>query len=417
MRSERSSNLLEHLAWAAFERAPQGTEGLLRFVRAQVLPRFALRLPIYRVTGSTRAGAKAAAIFAGYWDDRDFIVNRFFGGSFARVRLGSASVYGLPSVLRSLRSDADLTIARVARSLVAPVFGREQLCVPEAIDGEIALSTTPPALPLTTQTAKHNARVVRDNELTWTVSHDLKDCDKFIATMYEPYLAARHGERGVRKEPYRVRRQFRHGALLLVQHRRVPVAGATVIVDTPALRSGVLGTVDGGKELLKLGVVSALYLFGAEYARQLGLTRFNLGASNPSLVDGVLSHKCAWGARVVDRHESLRDYVLGWNEPTAAVAELLAHTPLIVRDAEGLSVLAALAPPLARASSPGGAFERGLAEPDDVARLAKHAAAAGLRRVIVLGDPARMPSSVWAVQGVPAEETREAAYPVGASLV
>jgi hypothetical protein len=401
VRSERSVDPLEHLAWAAFERAPQGTEALIRFVRARILPRFGLRLPIYRLTGATRTGAQASAIFAGHWDDRDFVVNRFFGGSFASVRLGSASIYALPSVLRRLGADADLTIARVARALVAPVFGREQLCVPEAVDGEIALSTTPPALPLTTQTAKHNARVVRDNELSWTVSHDLEDCDRFIATMYEPYLAARHGERGIRKEPYRVRRQFRQGALILVQHRGAPVAGATVVVDKPALRSGVLGTLDGGKELLKLGVVSALYLFGAEYARQLGLTRFNLGASSPSLVDGVLSHKCAWGARIVDRDESLRDYVLGWNEPTLAVAELLAHTPLIVRDAEGLSVLAAVAPDTA---------------PEGLAKLAKHAAAAGLRRVMVLGDTSRMPSSVWAVRRVPAEEIRETAYPLEASL-
>jgi hypothetical protein len=409
--------LFEHLAWAAYERAPRGTEALIRFVRARILPRLGFRLPIYRVTGATRSGAKAVAIFAGHWDDRDFILNRFFGGSFTRDRLGSASIYALPSALRRLGADADVTIARVARSLVAPVFGREQLCVPEAVDGEIALSRTAPALLLTTKTAKHNARVVRDNELTWTVSHDLEDCDRFIATMYEPYLAARHGERGIRKEPYRVRRQFRQGALLLVQHRGAAVAGATVVVDTPTLRSGVLGTLDGGKELLKLGVVSALYLFGAEYARQLGLTRFNLGASSPSLADGVLSHKCAWGARVVDRNESLRDYVLGWNEPTAAVAELLAHTPLIVRDGEGLSVLAAVAPDhLAAATPGGGALDKGISEPEGLAKLAKHAAAAGLRRVMVLGDRSRMPSSVWAVRRVPAHETRDAAYRLEASL-
>jgi hypothetical protein len=414
---ERSSNFLEHLAWAALERAPHRADAVIRFIRAQVLPRLELRLPIYRLSGQTRTGLQASAIFAGHWDDRDFLVNRFFEGPFARVRLGSTSVYALPSALRRLRSDADLTIARVSRRLVLPVFGREHLCVPEAVDCEIVLSATPPALPLATKTAKHNAKIVRDNELTWSVSHDLRDCDAFIATMYEPYLAARHGTRGIRKEPYRVRRQFRQGALLLVHHRGEPVAGGTLMVDASVLRSGVLGTADGGKNLLKLGVVSALYLFGAEYARQLGLDRFNLGASNPSLADGVLVHKFAWGGRVVDRNESFRDYVLGWSEPTAAVVELLAHTPLIFRDAEGLSVLAAVTPPAEEAregTSSEPANRDGPVAPD-LARLSKQAAAAGLRRVIVLGDGSRLPAGVWAVQRVAAERIRAAAYPLEAT--
>ena len=412
MTSERSPDLLGHLAWAAFERAPQRVDRVIRTFRANVLPRFGFRLPIYRLTGKTRAGAQASAIFAGHWDDRDFLVNRFFDGSFARVRVGAASVYALPSALRRLRSDVDLTIARVARPLVAPLFGRDHLCVPEAVDSEIGLSVTPPALPLTNRSARHNAKIVRDNELTWTISHDLRDCDGFIATMYEPYLATRHGERGIRKVPYQVRRQFRQGALLLVHHRGVPVAGSTLTVDTPVMRWGVLGVLDGGKELLKLGVVSALYLFGAEYARQLGLERFNVGASNPSLADGVLIHKCAWGGRIVDRAASLRDYVLGWSEPTAAVVELLAHTPLIVRDAERLSALTAVVP-LAEAGYEGSTRDPGkgdAAVTADLTRLSKQADAAGLRRVIVLGDRSRLPPTVWAVQRVPAERIRAGAY-------
>jgi hypothetical protein len=413
--SDRSLKFLEHVAWTAFERAPHRADAVIRFVRAQVLPRLG-RLPVYRLVGKTRAGTNASAIFAGYWNERDFLVDRLFDGSFERTHLGDTSVYALPATLQRLRPEVDLTIARVARPVAARVFGREHLCVPEAVDCEIALSETPPALPLTTKTAKHNAKIVRDNELTWTVSHDLRDCEAFIATMYEPYLVARHGRRGVRKAPYRVRRQFRHGTLLLIHHRGVPVAGGTLVVDAPVLRSGVLGTADGGKELLKLGVVSALYLFGAEYARQRGLRRFNLGASNPSLVDGVLTHKCAWGARIVDRDESFRDYVLGWGQPSAAVVELLAHTPLIVRDGEGLSVLAAVLP---LAAGDGAKIDpsppRGPVA-EDLARLSKLAAASGLRRVIVLGDRSRMPPGVWAGQRVAAERIRATAHDLEATL-
>jgi hypothetical protein len=418
MSSERASGFLEHLAWAVFERSPQRTDAAIRFLRAQVLPRLALRLPVYRLTGKTRGGVDASAIFAGHWDSRDYIVNRFFDGSFARVRLGATSIYALPGTLRDLRSEADLTIARISRPVAARVFGREHLCVPEAVDCEIALSDEPPALPLTTKTAKHNAKVVRDNELTWSVSHEMRDCEGFIEGMYEPYLVARHGGRGVRKAPYRVRRQCRQGALLLVHHRGVPVAGGTLIVDAPVLRTGVLGTAHGGKDLLKLGVVSALYLFGAEYARQRGLSRFNLGGSNPSLVDSVLTHKCAWGGRVIDRDESLRDYVLGWSEPTAAVLEMLAHTPLIVRDAGGLSLLAAVAP-RSETDGDGAAGESangGPAQAENFARLSKQAAAAGLRRVIVLGDRSVLPPTVWAVHDVPAERIQASAYALEATL-
>jgi hypothetical protein len=383
------------LAWAAFEHAPQGTEALIRFVRARVLPRLMQRVPIYRLTGKTAAGMSAVSIFAGHWDERDYLLSRFFAGPYERVQIDTVPISALPKVLRRLRSDAAITIARLPSSLVEPLCRSGCLCVPEAVDCEIAVSATPPALPLETKSAKHNAKVVRDNGFTWTASHDVLACNTFIATMYEPYLAARHGERAVRKAPSRVRRQFRRGALLLIQQQGAPVAGATVIVDGTVLRSGVLGMVEGSEGLLKRGVISALYLFGAEYARQRGLGQFNLGGSHPSLADGVLVHKCGWGARIVPRAESFRDYVLGWNEPNDAVIELLTRTPLIVRDGRGLSLLAA-------ATSTTTAT--------DLARLAKQASAAGLERVIALGERSRMPQGLWTAAGVAAERVREAAY-------
>jgi hypothetical protein len=414
--SERRVKLMEWALWGAYERAPRSVDGVLRFVRAHVLPLFDWRVPIQQITGRTRGGAHARVIFAGHWDERDYLVNRFFSGTFEVTPCGTTPLHGLAGALRRLRADADLTIARVARPLIAHVFGSDPLCVPESVDCEIAVSKQPPALPLATKTARHNAKVVHDNELTYAISRSVRDCTSFIAEMYEPYLAERHGARGVRKEAYRVRRQFRQGALLLVLHRGVAVAGGTLIVDAPVLRTGVLGTAGGSKDYLKLGVVSALYLFSAEYARQRGLERFNLGASSPSLADGVLTHKCAWGARVVDRQESLRDYVLGWGEPTPAVAEFLAHTPLIVRDGGGLSVLAAL--PVQATAGEVGADASGRRAPTagDFVKLSKQAAAAGLKRVIVLGDPAALPPSVWAVQPVAAERIRASAYALEASL-
>ena len=339
-----------------------------------MLPRLGLRIPIYRLNGVTRYGnSSGTLVFAGNEVERNFIVNRFFAGPFKTERLARVSTYALPAALAQLRNMADLTVARVVRPVATQLQENDFLCAPEAVDCEVEVSATTEAsaMLLNTKTAKHNSKVVRDNALSWTVSHDLSDCDVFIETMYVPYVAKRYGHLGVRKAISRVRRQFRHGGLIFVWHDGVRIAGGTVVTDGSVLRSGVLGTLGGRKQLLALGAISALYLFGAEYARQLGLRRFNFGSSVPSLASSVLRHKCSWGGHIIDRKEAIRDYAIGWRRVHDGLVEFFKHTPLILRDVDGLSVLSA---------STSSADAAGLA------RLAKRARNAGLQRTILLED-------------------------------
>ena len=62
--------------------------------------------------------------------------------------------------------------------------------------------------------------------------------------------------------------------------------------ETPALRD--LGIIDGNREVLKTGVISAAYYFAMQHLKDKGFSKVCLGLSRSFLNDGVLTYKQKW---------------------------------------------------------------------------------------------------------------------------
>ena len=85
------------------------------------------------------------------------------------------------------------------------------------------------------------------------------------------------------------------------------------------------------------GAIAALYVHIIDYAHRCGCTALDLRGTRPSLADGLLRYKAKWGAALYDKSDSLYAWLVHWNRLDGAVAEFLAHTPLIYRDGDRLS--------------------------------------------------------------------------------
>jgi hypothetical protein len=192
--------------------------------------------------------------------------------------------------------------------------------------------------------------------------------------MYLPFARRRFGEDAYLRNPQRLRRAFRRGFVLWVESGTQRIAGGLFRREGDALRWMASGTADGDLEPAERGALSALYLFALEAAQREGAARLDLGASRPSLRDGVLVHKRRWGGRLVACDDVHHDLCLRWRRFDERIARFLERAPLVFRDGDGLSALTALPP------------EHG-ATAERVRDLWRELRVPGLRRLVVVAEP------------------------------
>jgi hypothetical protein len=103
-----------------------------------------------------------------------------------------------------------------------------------------------------------------------------------------------------------------------------------------------LGVADGDVAVLRDGAFAALYVHCFDYAREHGCSSIDMRGCRPSLLDGVLRYKRKWGITLYGKSDVLHSTLVHWNRLDEAVAEFLGHTPLIFRDGDGFSAVAAV---------------------------------------------------------------------------
>jgi hypothetical protein len=302
-----------------------------------------MRVPLHRVCGSAQGSDKARSmLIAGAPTAVQYLVQRFFDAETAWQELGSTPIYALPRTLREHAASVDLVVARVQRPLARWLFDEGFVRVPEAVGAQLKVQTNDATFAGAHKTAKRNIEQVRKNQLTWCVSHELKDFEHFYDAMYVPFAIARYGESAFIRNRHALRRRFRQGGLIWIIQQDDIIAGQIFQVNKSVLHLLGPGTFQGSAAPVKQGAFSALYVFAAAYAQQKGLQWLDLGASMPSLRDGVLMHKRGWGAMLTNRHESAHDLVLRWNTFNPSLNQFFADVPLIFRDQEALSALMTL---------------------------------------------------------------------------
>lgn len=251
-----------------------------------------------RVVMRASDGSAGFVLFGGFAARHRFAALYFPGGTptSTRVEVHRAAT---ADTCRSLLARYGLIV--FCGNSAPPELASELLSLPYSVDMEMP---TPrvfegPAARWS-RSAKNNIARVNRSGFSFDVVTGDGWVDDFYERMFRPSMRHRH----LAEASLESRRALTGyakaagGELLRVLDGERYVA-ASVNRSTPAgYRLLKLGWLDGDEQLLKRGVVAAMYWFNFKRAAALGHQRVLLGSVTPFLENGVLVHKTYWGARL-----------------------------------------------------------------------------------------------------------------------
>lgn len=252
-------------------------------------------LPVQRIAG-TLAGSndRVTMVYAGEAPAADFIAGALFDVEH-RADIGRL---GSPLELRSetfreMSSGADIVAMEVPWAWQRCLPAGTQLQMPAWVSQEIV--ATRGSLFLPAPLRKEVRRLARRHGYELHFTTDEADVRRFHATMYRPYVEARHGSGAVLVDERQFFAVSRGMTLAVLTATGEWVAGMLLSRHATTLHLGWFGSASapprsGASEVLDARVV--------EWAAQGGVRRIVMGHSRPSLVDGVVRYKRRFGAIV-----------------------------------------------------------------------------------------------------------------------
>lgn len=316
-------------------------QNLLRWCVRIVLPFIRWRVPVVLLRGPARiSGQEVVMLSAGR--PSAFITERFFAQEPAVVRRTRVPVWRLQRLLNEWRSTADLVDVEIDRVSARLFLDTSYLKVPQWIISWMKVPEDMQAFGRTHRNAQADIRRIRIKNFECQWSREPKDFDLFYEKFFRPYVTERHGGLTRVSPRWMMRRLFKQGMIQWVMRNGERLAGGIVTVNGTLFSKRVNGVLDGRIDLMKDGVLSALYVHAMLEAKGLGCTEINMGGSMPSLHDGVFRYKSKWatGLRSHDGFISANCVtLLDWNRLAGPVAEFLSQTSLIHHDQDGYSAL------------------------------------------------------------------------------
>ena len=335
---------LRRALWWAYEYAPAATDTLFQAGRRHIMPVLRHRLPVYRFTGrSVAGGATTTLITTGAAMTLDYLVERFFCEPPRSEPLGKVSLARLPGVLERLAPSADLLLACVPRAF-AGYFGRRYLRVPALVGARLPLCESIPAtLVHATGTVRYDARRAPASGYSWSFSREPADFERFYDEFYQPFVRQRFGPLAMLREREVLRRHFRlDGGIIWLRHDGGIVAGELVRARQGRLLALVEAMRLDWPNTAKPTAQFMLKYADCELALRHNLAEVDFGGAVPSLRDGALRSKRAWGASFHNTPENHREILIKWRQPYGpAVQHFFATAPLLFDSPGGLCTLAA----------------------------------------------------------------------------
>ncbi len=277
--------------------------------------------------GDARAAAHFARHYLGDGEARS-IRRGYHGFDFTRRAHALADEFGL-AVLGRITAPRALA----PDLLTLPSLIGLRLALPDSLEAFVRGLTS---------SAKSDMARVRIAGFRHEISRDPSLVPEFQQRFHEPSMRSRHGDDGYIFSTESLRESMtRDGAELLRIFRGDEwVAGLIAKAESDGYRMLRIGWRDGSRELLKGGVLGALYWGSVQRAYELRLPNVLTGASAPYLEDGLFYYKTKWGARL-DRPESkYESWQLLLKPAHPACRKFLEARSLIVPDAgQGFVVL------------------------------------------------------------------------------
>jgi hypothetical protein len=142
-------------------------------------------------------------------------------------------------------------------------------------------------------------RRIRKNELKFEFRNSTEDFTFFYNRMYLPFIAKRHGESAIILDYKYFLNKFknRDSQLSFILKDGNPVAGSYIEYIGDRLRMGGIGVLDGRDDIIKMGVIGAVYYYKILECYNKGIKSINIGGTSPVIADGLTKYKLSMGAK------------------------------------------------------------------------------------------------------------------------
>ena len=296
-----------------------------------------LRVEVWVLVGTERrSGEPLEALIAGQLQTKNYLAELLFQPSYSEIhrRMWRWSVLRKATTRRSSHAMAfvDTDVRHSRQSEDVHVFWlrgwvRTELELARAVE-RIQRSDG----------IKSDVRKIQENGLSCDTTCDPIELELFYWDLYVPYARRGYGDKAIYMDYEQMWSGLKNPVLLRIKKDGQTVAGMVILQPENAVPHWwLLGIRNGDRNLVKQGVLAALYLFGIRYLEERGYARALLGGVRPFLTDGVLQYKRKWGARLIAGDDGDPHWFLvAITQPTRAVREFLKACPLIGEDEEGL---------------------------------------------------------------------------------
>jgi hypothetical protein len=298
----------------------------LVFVRRLVRPP---KTPLCKVEGIERNSQLPFSILCGAsGHNKNFLLDLVFDGSTRESDLGSVRLRDVFRAHHAAKKDCSLVVVETKQSHHAWLNTGSWFFIPEWVQGEIRLPV--PAKFLNDNSVKNDLRKIRRHGFEYEVTQDEEHFDDFYHNMHVPYVSKVYGSAVLFDSYAEKRRLCGDFDLLLTKKRGQPgrhLAGELILYEPAGPRLWSLGVRDGDRQLVREGVLAALYHFSFQHLEARGFTRLHLGSCRAFLHDGVLKYKSRLSQSIIG--SSWKGFALKILSDTPATRAFLLNNPFI----------------------------------------------------------------------------------------
>jgi hypothetical protein len=276
-------------------------------------------------------GGDASVVCVGRQEPFRRLLMRVFGGE---AQLEEASPrWPLWSPHRSWPANAALVAVEVHPFFARRFRAAGWLICPERVRWQGSLTEMPPAQP--SRSLREDLRRVRARGYTLEVSTGSKhDWTEFEQQMLLPYAQRRFGPEARRPAPGLHREAVARGKLLFLRHQGRRIAGAYVLCNGSEAWFAALGVSGGDVNLMRDGAIAGLYALAIDWARRIGIRRFDASSTFAFERDGLARYKRKWGMSPV--REPLTPLIAIRVDPThEALLLAIEREPFWIESADG----------------------------------------------------------------------------------
>ena len=255
-----------------------------------------------RVNVMRWAGPEWTVTYIGDGESTEVLSNILFPEPPKVDELPRVYLWQVPALIQKYSGNGDLVVCELNKILRWALNGvKISFAVPRWIRQVLEEIDRPMENILASMSSnmRRNIRRLEKKGFSYSFTQEKEDFDFFYYRMYLPYLTSRHKGQGMILDDYEdVHNEFVKGELMLIKDGQDPICGGVSYMDGDLYVGQIMGILDGEIDLVKRGVILALYWYSLHWAHDQGARRFDFGGSRALMSNGVFIFKQRWGTRV-----------------------------------------------------------------------------------------------------------------------